>query len=267
MPNFYNFVNKGEQEADLYITGDIVDNDEQWLYDYFQEDCAAPKKFKEELDKHNGKKINVIIDSCGGSVFAASTIYTYLKCHKGGVICKVSGIAASAASVIAMAGDKLLMSPTSVLMIHNPLTFACGMYNQNDLRKSADILDGIKESIINAYERKTHLDRKTISKLMDEEKWMDCNEAKELGFCDGVWGEEESNVGLFNKATLENIKNQRIAVFNCLSAKLQNKSVPPVEDNNKQVNKEHKKNPAETQIDDEAEMLELRKRVALLQRF
>lgn len=260
MPNFYNFINKSEAEADLYITGDIVDNDMQWLYDYFQEDCATPKKFKEELDEHNGKKINVIIDSCGGSVFAASTIYTYLKDHKGGVVCKVSGIAASAASVIAMAGDKLLMSPTSVLMIHNPLTYIDGYLNQNDLRKSADILDGIKESIINAYERKTHLDRKTISKLMDEEKWMDCNEAKELGFCDGIWGEEESNVGLFNNAVLENIKNQRIAVFNSLTVRPQNKSTRPVEDSSELVAEEHEEKPTEAQI----KAVEARYRAAVL---
>ena len=246
MPNFYNFVNKGETEADLYITGDIVDNNDEWLYDYFQDDCASPKKFKGELEKHKGKKINVIIDSCGGSVFAASTIYTYLKDHKGEVVCKVSGIAASAASVIAMAGDKVFMSPTSVLMIHNPMTYAGG--NQHDLRKAADILDSIKESIINAYERKTHLDRKTISKLMDEEKWMDCNEAKELGFCDGVWGEEESNVGLFNKAMLEDIKNQRIAVFNSLSKKPENKLALPVENNGGQVAEEHNNKPTEAQI-------------------
>lgn len=221
---FYNFVNKGEQEADLYITGDIVDNDMQWLYDWFEEDCTAPKKFKAELDKHNGKRINVIIDSYGGSVFAAASIYTMLLQHKGGVTTKISSIAASAASVIAMAGDKVLMSPTAILMIHNPATSVDG--NQHDLRHAADILDGIKESIINAYERKTHLDRDKISKLMDKESWFDYNEAKELGFCDGVLGDENS-ASFFNKATLDNIKDQRIAVFNSLNLKAQNNVAEP----------------------------------------
>lgn len=219
---FYNFVNKGEQETDLYITGDIVDDNQQWLYDYFEEDCAAPKAFKAELDKHSGKKLNVIIDSYGGSVFAASKIYSLLKAHKGEVVCKVHSIAASAASVIAMAGDKLLMSPTAILMIHNPLTVVEG--NQHDLRHTADILDGIKDSIINAYERKTHLDRDKISRLMDKESWFDCNEAMELGFADGVIGEENS---LFSKDILNSIKDQRIAVYNKVSFKPENKPVEP----------------------------------------
>lgn len=221
---FYNFVNKGEQEADLYITGDIVDNDMQWLYDWFEEDCVAPKKFKAELDKHNGKRINVIIDSYGGSVFAAASIYTMLREHKGGVTTKISSIAASAASVIAMAGDKVLMSPTAIIMIHNPLTSVHG--NQHDMRHAADMLDRIKESIINAYERKTHLDRDKISRLMDKESWFDYNEAKELGFCDGVLGDENS-AGFFNKAVLDNIKDQRIAVFNSLNFKAQDKPAEP----------------------------------------
>lgn len=224
--DFYNFVNKGEEEADLYITGDIVDNDLSWLYDYFEEDCAAPKKFKAELEKHNGKRINVIIDSYGGSVFAASSIYTMLREHKGGVTTKISSIAASAASVIAMAGDKILMSPTAMLMIHNPSTNVNG--DQHDMRHAADILDGIKESIINAYERKTHLDRDKISRLMDKESWFDCNEAIELGFCDGILGEESAK-NFFNKATLDNIKGQRMAVFNSLNHNAQNKVIEPVE--------------------------------------
>ena len=209
--SFYNFVNKGEQEADLYITGDIVDSDDSWLYDYFEQDCTAPKNFKTELERHEGKHINLFIDSYGGSVFAAASIYTMLMQHKGGVTAKISSIAASAASVIAMAADKVLMSPTAMIMIHNPATQIGG--DQHDLRHAADILDGIKESIINAYERKTHLSRDKISKLMDKESWFDYNEAKELGFADGILGDEKEE-NFFNKATLNNIKNQRIAVFN-----------------------------------------------------
>lgn len=247
---FYNFVNKGEKEADLYITGDIVDNDNAWLYDWFEEDCTAPKRFKQQLDENKDKHINVIIDSYGGSVFAAASIYTMLKAHKAGVTTKISSIAASAASVIAMAGDKVLMSPTAIIMIHNPLTSVQG--NQHDMRHAADILDGIKESIINAYERKTHLSRDKISKLMDKESWFDYHEAMELGFCDGVLG-EENTTSFFNKAVLDNIKDQRIAVFNCLNVKPQNNVIEPVES---------KPEPTPEPINDEAVKAQIRLRKA-----
>lgn len=229
---FYNFVNKGEKEADLYITGDIVDNDNAWFYDWFEEDCVAPKRFKQQLDENKDKHINVIIDSYGGSVFAAASIYTMLKAHKAGVTTKISSIAASAASVIAMAGDKVLMSPTAMIMIHNPLTWVQG--NQHDMRHAADILDEIKESIINAYERKTHLSRDKISKLMDKESWFDYHEAMELGFCDGVIGDDNGG-SFFNKATLDNIKDQRMAVFNSLYIKLQNKGAEPAQNEPEQI--------------------------------
>ena len=128
--------------------------------------------------------ITVWINSPGGDCVAAAQIYTMLMDYKHNVTVKIDGIAASAASVIAMAGNKVLMSPVSMMMIHNPATMAFG--DHNEMRKAIDMLDEVKESIINAYEIKTSLTREKISNLMESETWMNANKAIELGFADGV---------------------------------------------------------------------------------
>ncbi len=124
------------------------------------------------------------INSPGGDCVAAAQIYNMLIDYKGNVTVKIDGIAASAASVIAMAGTKVLMSPVSMLMIHNPMTMAFG--NTAEMQKAIDMLGEVKESIINAYEIKTNLSRGKISRLMDAETWMNANMAVELGFADGI---------------------------------------------------------------------------------
>ena len=122
--------------------------------------------------------------TCLPYVISASQIYTMLKNHKGKVTVKIDGIAASAASVVAMSGDETLISPTGYLMIHNPMTFATG--NKEDMEKAIALLDEIKEGIINAYVRKTGLSRNKISKLMDDETWLNAEKALQLGFVDGI---------------------------------------------------------------------------------
>ena len=115
---------------------------------------------------------------------AAAQIYNMLMDYKGDVTVKIDGIAASAASVIAMAGTKVLVSPVSMLMIHNPATIAFG--DVSEMARAIAMLDEVKESIVNAYEIKTGLSRARISHLMDAETWMDANKAVELGFADDV---------------------------------------------------------------------------------
>jgi ATP-dependent Clp protease, protease subunit len=187
--NFWNFVNKSATETEpesveLRIDGDIVDDENVWLYHWFEEPCASPNVFREELSKYNNKPLTVWINSYGGNVFAASGIFTSLKEHKGGVTVKIDGKAMSAASVIAMAGDKILMSPTAIIMIHNPLT---GVYGYaSDLRKAADVLDEVKECIINAYAAKTGRSRSSISTLMDGESYMSAKTAVKEKFADGM---------------------------------------------------------------------------------
>ena len=128
--------------------------------------------------------ITVWINSPGGDCIAAAQIYNMLMDYKGNVTVKIDGLAASAASVIAMAGTKVMMSPVGMLMIHNPMTMAAG--DTSEMQKAIDMLSEIKESIINAYEIKTGLSRAKISRLMDAETWMDAGKAKELGFIDEI---------------------------------------------------------------------------------
>ena len=135
--------------------------------------------------------------------------------YKGNVTVKIDGIAASAASVIAMAGNKVLMSPVSMLMIHNPMTIAMG--DSAEMYKAIDMLAEVKESIMNAYEIKTGMSRAKISHLMDAETWMNANKAVELGFADGILAREEpmeeqpANALMYSEAQVVNSLMGRIA--------------------------------------------------------
>ena len=144
--------------------------------------------FKEELFAGSGP-ITIWINSPGGDCIAASQIYTMLMDYKGDVTVKVDGIAASAASVVAMAGTKVLMAPTALMMIHNPATMAFG--DHADMEKAIDMLSEVKESIINAYEIKTGLTHTQLSHMMDDTTWMNAKKAIELGFADGILTDEK----------------------------------------------------------------------------
>lgn len=128
--------------------------------------------------------MTVWLNSPGGDCVAAAQIYNMLKEYPGNITIKIDGIAASAALLIAMAGNEVLMSPVSMMMIHNPMTAAIG--NADDMQKAAAMLDEVKDSIINAYELKTGLTRAKLSHLMDDETWMNAVKAVELGFADGI---------------------------------------------------------------------------------
>lgn len=169
-------------ERILFLNGTIAE--ESWF-----DDDVTPQLFKDELNQGNGN-ITVWINSPGGDCVAAAQIYNMLIDYKGDVTVKIDGIAASAASVIAMAGTKVLMSPVSMLMIHNPMTIAFG--NAGEMEKAIAMLDEVKESIINAYEIKTGMSRAKLSYLMDAETWMDANKAVELGFADDILKRSET---------------------------------------------------------------------------
>lgn len=204
MKKFWNF-SDSKKGAELRIEGDIVSSDDVGLYRLFEIDCTDPNSFTAELKKHDGKDLTVWINSYGGDTVAASLIYTQLMNHKGGVHVIIDGIAASAASVIAMAGEKVSMSPTALMMIHNP---ALGTYgDHNEMQKAIEVLEQVKESIINAYEIKTGLLRKKISELMEAETWMSASEAKEMGFCDEIYAGN-------NETAIDRLKAANKAVFN-----------------------------------------------------
>lgn len=182
---FWSFRNADDgEDVELRIEGEIVSDDDAWIYEWFGIPAATPNAFRTALAEHKSKNITVWIDSWGGDVFAAAGIYNAMKEHKGKITAKIDGKAVSAASVIAMAADEILMSPASILMIHNPWTGARG--EAKDMRHTADILDEVKETIINAYQSKTKLSRNKISRLMDEETWMSARKAMAEGFADGM---------------------------------------------------------------------------------
>jgi ATP-dependent Clp protease protease subunit len=186
---FWNFKNKNNddkenKDRELHLEGPI--GNETWWGDEI-----TPKEFKTELNSGKGG-ITVFINSPGGDVFAASEIYTALKEYSknsGKVTVKISALAASAASIVAMAGDEVLMSPTAYLMIHNPWTITAG--NSKEMRLSARQLDEIKEGVINAYQLKSGLPRDKLSELMNSETYMNARKAVELGFADEVLYERE----------------------------------------------------------------------------
>lgn len=169
---------KAIESRTLFLNGTIAE--ESWF-----DDDITPALFKSDLSEGEGD-ITVWINSPGGDCFAAAQIYNMLRDYPGKVTIKIDGLAASAASVIAMAGDTVLVSPVSMIMIHNPSTVAMG--NSAEMQKAIDMLDEVKNSIINAYQVKTGLSRNKLSKLMDEETWMDAGKAVELHFADAITG-------------------------------------------------------------------------------
>ena len=173
---FWNWVwNEGEKRV-LLLDGEI--SDETWWGDEI-----TPQMFRSELHAAEGD-IDLWINSPGGDCYAAAQIYNMLMEYKGNVAVKIDGIAASAASVVAMAGSTVEISPLGMLMIHNPMTVSIG--DTHEMERTITFLAEIKESIINAYELKTGLSRAKISRLMDAETWMNAKKAVELGFADSV---------------------------------------------------------------------------------
>ena len=209
------------QERTLFLNGTIAE--ESWF-----DDDVTPQLFKDELNSGNGD-ITVWINSPGGDCVAAAQIYNMLMDYKGNVTVKIDGIAASAASVIAMAGTKVLVSPVSMLMIHNPMTAAFG--NPDEMQKAIEMLGSVKDSIINAYEIKTGLSRAKLSHLMDAETWMDANKAVELGFADEIMqrSTETENVAaptvsmLYSKANVVNSLMEKIAAKCAIQPKTETK--------------------------------------------
>jgi len=173
---FWNFSQGENGERVLRFDGVIAA--ESWW-----DDDITPAVFRNELFAGDGD-VTVWINSPGGDCIAASQIYTMLSDYKGSVTVKIDGIAASAASVIAMAGTQVLMSPTALMMVHNPMTAAIG--DSAEMQRAVAMLDVVKETIINAYALKSKQGRTKLSNLMDAETWLPAQTAIEMGFADGM---------------------------------------------------------------------------------
>lgn len=181
MQKFWNWIHDDSGGRVLRLEGPI-DSESLWG------DEITPQSFRNELYAEESD-ITLWLNSPGGNVFAAAEIYTMIRDYPHKVTVKIASIAASAASVIAMAGNTVQMSPTALLFVHDPSTIAMG--NAKDMEKAIATLNEVKESIINAYAAKTGLSRSKISKLMSDETWLNARKAVELGFADVILFDEK----------------------------------------------------------------------------
>lgn len=213
----------------ISVKGPIIDNDDQWIYDWFEVEATSPKKVIDLINQaKNSEDLEVEINSGGGSVFAGSEIYTALKSYDGKVITKIVGIAASAASVIAMAGDNILISPTGQIMIHNASGGFGGDYR--DMEKGAEILKNVNATISNAYRIKTGLSNDELLDMMNKETWLTPQQALEKKFVDEIMFTNDIKlVASINNGMLPQ------EVINKMKMELKNKETPKNQENDIEV--------------------------------
>jgi len=209
---FWNFTQQDGAARRLRLEGEI--SQETWLGDE-----VTPAAFRAELFAGGGDLV-VAVNSPGGDVFAAAQIYDMLLEYPGKVTVYIDGLATSAASVVAMAGEEVVISPVSCIMIHNPVTLAIG--DSEEMQKAAAMLDEVKESIMNAYAMRTGIRRSRISDMMTAETWMNARKAVELKFADRIGTPDDSS----SADAPEPMMFSRAAVTNSLLGKLQAKQKP-----------------------------------------
>ena len=162
----------------------IIPNDDKWIYDWFEMDSTCPREVEKEVEKANGEDLEVIINSPGGDVYSGSEIYTLLKDYSGDVVVKIVGVAASAASIIAMAGKKIMMSPTAEMMIHNTTSITRGDYKI--MEHEAQVLRDYNGTIANAYMIKSGMSKEDLLAMMDKETWLTPEKALEYKLIDEI---------------------------------------------------------------------------------
>lgn len=225
--------------AKVNVKGTIVDSSDKWIYEWFDMDATCPKDIEKAIDNANGEDLEILVNSGGGSVFAGSEIYTLLKDYKGNSTVKILGMAGSSASVIAMAGKKIVMSPTAQIMIHNVACRSAGDYR--DMQHTAEILENANKAICNAYILKTGLKQEELLNLMDKETWLNAQKAKEYNFVDEIMFDES----------------------NQLTNSINNSTVLPEEVINKVRNlMNEKKNQSNAQMQDNKELNNLKNKLA-----
>lgn len=202
----------------INIKGPIIRSDDQWIYDYFGIEAVSPKNVSKLIDEASGDELEVEINSGGGDVFSGSEIYTALKSYQGNVIVKIVGLAASAASVIAMAGKKVVMSPTAQMMIHNVSSMASG--DHRDMAHASEVLKNANDTIANAYRLKSGKSQKELLDLMNKESWFTAQQALDNKLIDEVMFSNSTLVASFGTAEIlpeEVINKIRNSIKNPLS--------------------------------------------------
>lgn len=190
------------------VKGVIIPNDYQDVYDWLGMDATSPKKVSQELT--GNEDVLIKINSVGGDVWSGSEIYTMIKSHKGKVEVNITGLAASAASVIAMSGDVVKMSPTAQLMAHNASTSVVG--NKKDVKSTLNQLEEADKSILNAYKDKTGLPEEELAKIMDDTTWLSAYTALEKGFIDEIMFTEDKQMQIV-ASTTDLISSEKINEF------------------------------------------------------
>lgn len=197
----------------INVKGPIIPNNHQWIYDWLDMEATSPKKVISALEDANGDDVEVHINSGGGSVFDGSEIFTALKDYSNNVTVKIVGIAASAASVIAMAGKKVLISPTAQIMIHNAAVRADGDYR--DMEHTAEMLKNVNKTVANAYMAKNGMQETDLLDMMDKETWLTPQQALEHRFVDEIMFEQEykfvasvDQSGLLPQQVIDKLRNE-----------------------------------------------------------
>ena len=200
----------------INIKGPIIPSNHQWIYDWLGMEATSPKRVSDEIAKAGKQDLEIEINSGGGSVFDASEIYTALKSYPGNVTVKIVGIAASAASVIAMAGNKVMMSPTAQMMIHNASTYMSGDYR--DMDHASNFLKNTNQTIANAYSLKSGKPYEELLSMMDDETWLNAEQAKEQNLIDEIMFQDEIKFvasadegGLLPQQVIDKIRNEFLA--------------------------------------------------------
>lgn len=198
----------------INIKGDVVNDETAAFYSFFDIPSISPSQVSNILNDDNDD-VTVDIASDGGDVFAASEIYTLLKKYSGKVTVNIQGLAASAASVIAMAGDQVNISPTAQIMIHKAWGTVDG--NSDDFAHQAAVLSGIDESIAAAYEAKTGMKQTDLLHLMSQETWLTAQEAVDKGFADEIMFVDQKEPQVVNSISHIPSKKAVNKLFNLIS--------------------------------------------------
>lgn len=199
----------------LKVNGDIISNGDKWIYDFYEIDSTCPNDILEQLPK-DSSDVEITINSGGGLVTSGNEIYTALKSYSGHVTVNIIN-AGSAASIIAMSGDKVRISPVGQIMIHNVSMGAVGDYH--DMEKASEILQKANEALANAYRLKTGMSKAVLLEKMDKETWLNAEEAKEYGFADEIMFDDDYKLELVASSGMSITKTMKDKALEMKNAK------------------------------------------------